>query len=255
MKTIDINCDMGESYGRFLIGNDKEIMPYISSCNIACGFHGGDPLTINNTIILALQNNVKVGAHPSYPDLLGFGRRAFNIHQDELMAVLLYQISSVKGMTEALGGKLHHVKPHGALYNAACKDDMIAAIICKCIKRIDPQLFVYGSGTNWKKIAEDGGIMFVSEVFADRNYNDDLSLVSRSEENALIQNINESIEHAKQMVTQKQVRTINNNLKSIEAETICIHGDEPGAATVAKMLNENLTEAGFVIAAPSESEI
>lgn len=252
MKKVDINCDMGESYGRFVVGNDKAIMPYISSCNIACGFHGGDPLTIENTIKLALEYNVKIGAHPSYPDLSGFGRRAMHIHQDELKAVLIYQICALKGMTEALGGKLHHVKPHGALYNAACNDDMVAAILCKCVKNIDPDLLIYGSGENWKNIAEASNIGFVSEVFADRNYNDDLTLVSRTESHAIITDIEESVDRIRKIIFEKTVSTINGKQFSIDAETICIHGDEPDSVALAKRLNQSLIQDDINIASPKK---
>ncbi|MGK7390337.1 MAG: LamB/YcsF family protein [Candidatus Cyclobacteriaceae bacterium M2_1C_046] len=252
MKSVDINCDMGESYGRFVVGNDKAIMPNISSCNIACGFHGGDPLTIESTIKLALAHDVKIGAHPSYPDLSGFGRRAMHIHQDELKAVLTYQICALKGMAEAQGGKLHHVKPHGALYNAACKDDMVAAIICKCVKNIDPDLLIYGSGDNWKNIAESSNIGFVSEVFADRNYNDDLTLVPRSEPDAIITDLESSVSRIRKMIFDKTVLTIGGKVISINAETICIHGDEPDAAELAKRLNQSLTQNDVQIAAPKK---
>ena len=139
-KFIDLNCDMGESYYDKIIGNDKNILPYITSCNIACGFHGGDPETILKTICLAIQNNVKIGAHPSFHDIEGFGRRKYNLKSKELESILLYQIHAVKGMTESSGAKLNHVKPHGALYNMASKDLNIAETIVKSIKKVDSNL-------------------------------------------------------------------------------------------------------------------
>lgn len=251
MKTIDINCDMGESYHGSKVGNDEKIMPYISSCNIACGFHGGDPLTIEKTIKLALQHGVKFGAHPSYPDLEGFGRRPMNLVPEELEALLKYQIGALKGMAEALGGKLHHVKAHGALYNTAAKDDTVADSIIKATKAVDPTLFIYGpSGRRWKEVAEGAGVTYISEVFSDRNYNDDLTLVFRTEPEAIINDIEESLKHILHMLHNNAVKTINGNEIPIAAETVCIHGDKPGAALLAQQLNERLYSEGFTIAAP-----
>lgn len=244
MSYLDVNCDMGESYGRFSIGNDKDIMPYISSCNIACGFHGGDPMTIETTIRLALEHKVKVGAHPSYPDLMGFGRREMNIHPDELKSALLFQISALKGMTEALGGKLHHVKPHGALYNAACHDEMIAAVICQCIRSIDPELKVYGTGDSWRGIAEQIGLAFYNEIFADRRYNDDLTLVSRNQPEAIIKKQSDLERHVGNIINDNMVETISGKRIKIKADTLCIHGDEPGAQKLAKQIKIQLDEAG-----------
>lgn len=251
MKTIDINCDMGESYRETKVGNDEKIMPYISSCNIACGFHGGDPLTIEKTLKLALQNGVKIGAHPSYPDLEGFGRRPMNLPPDELEALLKYQIGALKGMAEALGGKLHHVKAHGALYNHAAQDDAVANSIIKATKAVDPALFIYGpSGRGWKEVAENARIKYVSEVFSDRNYNNDLTLVSRSEAGAMIRDVEESLGHILHIMKNNTVKTISGSERPITAETICIHGDKPGAELLAQQLNERLHSEGFTIAAP-----
>ena len=152
-KKIDINCDMGESYYDKKIGNDSKIMPYITSCNIACGFHGGDPNTIKKTIELAIEYDVKIGAHPSFFDLEGFGRRKVDLELNELESIILYQVSALKGITESYGKKLHHVKPHGALYNIASVNDDIAETIVLTIKKIDPNLKLYGpSKMKWKEI-------------------------------------------------------------------------------------------------------
>lgn len=251
IKTIDINCDMGESFKDRLVGNDEKIMPYISSCNIGCGFHGGDPLTIEKTIKLALNNNVKIGAHPSYPDPKGFGRRTMNIPSDELEALLKYQISALKGMAEALGGNLHHVKAHGALYNTAAKNHSTAKSVMKALSAIDPSLLLYGpSGANWEILAKDNEIRYISEVFADRNYNEDLTLVSRTEHRAIITSVDKSIDHVLHMLKKKSVKTINGNNIPIDAETICIHGDKPGAEVLAQRLHERLVSEGYTIAAP-----
>ena len=187
---IDLNCDMGESFYEKKVGNDEAIMPYITSCNVACGFHGGDPKTIIKTVELAIKNNVKVGAHPSLYDLEGFGRRRMKINEGELISLLIYQVSSLYGITKYLGTKLHHVKVHGALYNMASEDDQIARLIVNTVSKIDPNLKIYGpSMLKWRIIAEEGGLEYVSEVFSDRNYNDDLTLVDRKNQNAIINNI------------------------------------------------------------------
>ncbi len=236
-KKIDINCDMGESYYDKRIGNDSKIMPYISSCNIACGFHGGDPSTIRKTIELAIQNNVKIGAHPSYFDLEGFGRRKITLDSDELESIILYQVSALKGITESYGIKLHHVKTHGALYNMASIDNNIAETIVQTIKKIDPELKLYGpSKMKWKEISEKHNIKYISEVFSDRNYNDDLSLVDRNNKNSMITDINDSIEHLSRIINQGKVKTINNKLIDIDVDTVCIHGDQPNAFIFAKTI-------------------
>ena len=236
-KKIDINCDMGESYYDNKIGNDAKIMPFITSCNIACGFHGGDPKTIKSTIELAIENNLNIGAHPSYFDLEGFGRRKINLDSYELESIILYQVSALKGITESYGKKLHHVKPHGALYNMASVDDKIAEVIILAIKKIDPNLKLYGpSKMNWKNISNKHQIRYVSEVFSDRNYNENLTLVDRNKNNSMITDINISIDHLSRMINDGKVKTINNKLIDIDIETICIHGDQPNAQLFAKTI-------------------
>ena len=226
IKKIDINCDMGESYYDKKIGNDSKIMPFITSCNIACGFHGGDPNTIKKTIELAIEYDVKIGAHPSFFDLEGFGRRKVDLELNELESIILYQVSALKGITESYGKKLHHVKPHGALYNIASVNDDIAETIVLTIKKIDPNLKLYGpSKMKWKEISKKHKIEYVSEVFSDRNYNDNLTLVDRNNENSMITDIENSINHLSRMIENGKVKTINKKLIDIDAETICIHGD------------------------------
>ena len=236
-KKIDINCDMGESYYDKKIGNDSKIMPYITSCNIACGFHGGDPNTIKKTIELAIKYDVKIGAHPSFFDLEGFGRRKVDLELNELESIILYQVSALKGITESYGKNLHHVKPHGALYNIASVNDDIAETIVLSIKKIDPNLKLYGpSKMKWKEISKKHKIEYVSEVFSDRNYNDNLTLVDRNNENSMITDIDNSINHLSRMIENGKVKTINKKLINIDAETICIHGDQPNAHKFAKTI-------------------
>jgi UPF0271 protein len=242
-KHIDLNCDMGESFYEKKVGNDEAIMPYITSCNVACGFHGGDPKTILKTVKLAIKNNVKVGAHPSLYDLEGFGRRRIKINDEELISLLIYQISSLAGVTKYLGTNLHHVKVHGALYNMASEDDQIARLIVKTVSEIDPNLKIYGpSMLRWGKISEEEGIEYVSEVFSDRNYNEDLKLVDRKNQNATISEANLGVEHVMRMVNQNKVKTISGNYKEILAQTICIHGDQEHAISFAKSISEELSK-------------
>jgi|TARA_B110000263_G_scaffold248355_1_gene263059 UPF0271 protein len=239
-KKIDINCDMGESYYDIKVGNDYKIMPFITSCNIACGFHGGDPKTISNTIDYALDKNVKIGAHPSFHDIKGFGRKIIKVSNRQLKNQILYQVSALKGMVESKGGRLNHIKPHGALYNMASIDDEIAKTIVKVIKNIDPNLKLYGpSMLRWKNISENIGINYVSEVFSDRNYNDDLTLVNRNNNKAMITNPKESLRHVERMVKEKTVKSIKGNLIPIIAETICVHGDQPNAIDFAKIIYDS----------------
>ena len=236
-KKIDINCDMGESYYNKKIGNDSKIMPFITSCNIACGFHGGDPKTIKKMIELAIKYDVKIGAHPSYFDIEGFGRRKVNIELNELESILLYQVSALKGITESYGKKLHHVKPHGALYNMASINDDIAETIVLTIKQIDSNLKLYGpSKMKWKKISQKHKIEYVSEVFSDRYYNDNLTLVDRNLENSMITDIDNCINHLSRMIDKGKVKTVNKKLVDIDVETICIHGDQANALLFAKTI-------------------
>ncbi|HBZ26537.1 MAG: lactam utilization protein LamB [Bacteroidetes bacterium RIFOXYA12_FULL_40_10] len=245
---IDINCDMGESYGEIIIGNDSAIMPFISSANIACGFHGGDPLTIEKTICLALKYGVSVGAHPSYNDLKGFGRRPMHLSKAELRSAILYQVGALKSMTETLGGVLNHVKPHGALYNSASSNYEMSRVIAETIKEIDPSLkLVCLSQSKMIDAAHDVGLPYISEAFADRAYNDDGSLVSRDIPGAVITNEDKVVERVLLMITEGVVETINGKVISIQADTICIHGDNEQAPNLAKAIYSELTERGVTI--------
>lgn len=241
MHLIDLNCDLGESYGRFSIGNDTEIMPYISSCNIACGFHAGDPLTIKKTIALALKHRVKIGAHPSFPDLQGFGRRKMNVPQEELLALMQFQIGAMKSMVEIQGGQLHHVKPHGALYNMAAEDPDIAQVIVNAVQSVDENLFLVGPAENaMARIAQQHGISYIAECFADRRYTDDLKLVGRDHLKAMIEDPQEAVRQVLDIVLRQQVSTIDGTVKKITAQTVCIHGDQPKAVDFAKQLHASL---------------
>jgi len=243
MRRIDLNCDMGESYGKYVSVYDAEIMPFISSCNIACGFHSGDPLTIQKTIKLALEHNVNIGAHPSFPDLQGFGRRQMKLGSEELQAAVRFQVSAVKGMTEALGGQLSHVKPHGALYNLAAKDEQTAQAIVEAVKSISGEVVIYAQPELMlEKAVLENGMKVRREVFADRRYEPDLTLRSRSFEDAVIHEKDEVLNQIKQMILENRVQTVSGAFKEINADTICLHSDTKGSAELAKDIYEFLKE-------------
>ena len=247
-QSIDLNCDMGESFGAWKMGRDAELMDYVSSVNIACGFHAGDPTVIRKTIETGIKKGVAIGAHPSFPDLQGFGRRAMALSPHEVFDTVLYQISAVKGICEALGAKLNHVKPHGALYNQAAKDKRLAEAIAKAVKSIDKNLIFYGlSGSHLISEAEKTGLKTASEVFADRSYQTDGSLTPRTETNALIHDSEQAISQVLEMVTNQTVTATGGEKVSIKAETVCIHGDGANALEFARLIRARLTENGIEI--------
>ena len=246
---IDINCDLGESYGAFKKGADEAIMPYISSANIACGFHAGDPQTIAETIKLARRFNVALGAHPAYPDLVGFGRREMSLTPEEVKNYVLYQVSAVEGFAKALGVELQHVKLHGALYNKAAVDAETARAAVEAVKTLDSHLIVFAPPNSaMSKAAEKAGLRVAYEVFADRAYNPDGTLVSRQHANALITDIEKIVERAVQMVRENTVTSISGETVQLgEVHTICVHGDTPEAANIAQKLKKALLKAGVTV--------
>lgn len=248
MLHIDINCDLGESFGNYTVGNDELIMPYISSANIACGFHAGDPLVMEDTVKLALRNNINIGAHPGYPDLQGFGRRSMKMSATEIRTMLVYQIAALKGITESLGGKLEHVKPHGALYNDAVRSDEIATAIIEAVEQIDPSLKLFAlAGSNIHELAKNRNLRTVNEVFADRAYMPTGELAPRSLEGAVIHDTEISKSRVLQMIKENKVEAINGEIIEIKAESICIHGDNPEAIQMAKTLYQFLNDQGVQI--------
>ncbi|MFK7937208.1 MAG: 5-oxoprolinase subunit PxpA [Saprospiraceae bacterium] len=233
MFSIDINCDMGESYGRFQVGNDAAIMPFVTSCNIACGYHGGDPLTIEKTIKLALQHGVQIGAHPSYPDLSGFGRRRMNVQKDELKAMLKYQIGALKSMVESLGGKLAYVKPHGALYNTAANEITEATTIIQAVQSIDSELILLGlAGSVMEKAAQYNDIRFAAEAFADRTYTAEGKLMNRHRPNAVIHDAATAAAQVLSIVKKQEVISNEGTAVPVIAQSVCIHGDNPQAVEI-----------------------
>ena len=251
MANIDINCDMGEAFGNYPMPNDEILFKYISSANIACGFHAGDPKVMQDTVALAIQNNVAIGAHPGLPDLQGFGRREMKISPKEAYQITIYQIGALSGFVKAAHAKLNHVKPHGALYNMAARDVKLAQAIVDAIHDFDPSLILYGlAGSEMIIAASKIGLKSASEVFADRTYQDDGSLTPRSLANALITNEKDSLAQVLKMINQQQVISVNQKVISLKADTLCIHGDGEHAVEFAKTIHQTLKNEGITIKAP-----
>lgn len=245
MKTVDINCDMGESHGNFAIGNDEAIFPYITSSNIACGMHAGDPYHIERTIDLALQHGVQIGAHPGYPDLQGFGRRVIPMKKPELKAYVKYQVAALKGMVESAGGQLSYVKPHGALYNEIAANALEAETVIAGIKAIDPELIVMGlAGSHVEQIAEAAGMAFVPEAFADRRYEADGKLRSRLKDRAVLNDASAAAQQVLNITLDQFTESLGGDRVPITAKSFCIHGDNPAAVDILKAIHDQLLENG-----------
>jgi 5-oxoprolinase (ATP-hydrolysing) subunit A len=246
--TIDLNCDLGESYGVFRIGNDHEIMKYVSSVNIACGFHAGDPNIMNQTVEMACKHGVKIGAHPGFPDLVGFGRRNMNLTPDEVYTNVLYQIGALHAFVLSQGTKLHHVKPHGALYNMCAVNPLLADAVAKAVYNFDPSLTLYGlANSELIKAGEKYSLNTAQEVFADRTFQPDGSLTPRSEPNALITDELLAIQQSIQMVKENQVTCTTGECIPIVADTICLHGDGAHALSFAQKIRVAFENEGIVI--------
>jgi UPF0271 protein len=235
----DINCDMGESFGNYKIGNDLQIMDYVSSVNIACGFHAGDPSVIRSTVQNALKKELKVGAHPGFLDLQGFGRRNMNLSKQEIYDICLYQIAALYSISKALGGKLNHVKPHGALYNMACNSVEITEAIVNAILAIDKDLVFYAlSGSLMASKAKEMGLKVYEEVFADRAYLANGMLSPRSNPDAVLKSKESISEQIHGLMLNSEIKSIERTILKCSFDTICIHGDEPTAFETAKVVSE-----------------
>ncbi len=237
---IDLNCDLGEGFGPYKVGDQEEILTYISSVNIACGFHSGDPTIMRTTVKKAIQHNVKIGAHPGLPDLIGFGRREMNISPEEAYDAVVYQIGALQGFLSTFNESLNHVKPHGALYNMAAKDASLAKAIAQAVYDVSPSLILYGlSGSELTKAGENIGLQTAHEVFADRTYQSDGTLTSRKEPHALIVDTDQSIQQVLGFVKDGSVRTMQGTQHSLKAHTVCVHGDSVQALKFV----QNITKA------------
>lgn len=251
MKTIDLNCDMGESYGAWKMGADAEIMPFISSANIACGFHAGDPATIRKTVRLAVDHGVAVGAHPSLPDLMGFGRRAMKITAQEMYDLVIYQAGAVEGFARAAGVKLHHVKCHGMLYNMAANDEALSEAMVRAVKDLGGGTILYclSESRNFA-LAKEAGIPVAGEVFGDRGYLDDGTLAPRGQPGAMIEDAAQSARQVLGMVEEGYVTSLSGRRVPVAADTLCLHGDQPGAVAFAQNLRQVFKERTIRVAAP-----
>ena len=243
MKTIDINCDLGEG-----IGNEGSILPFISSANIACGYHAGDENTIWHTAELCLEYNVAIGAHPSFLDRENFGRVEMKLDSDDIYDLVTQQLIIIDEIISEFDASLHHVKPHGALYNLSAKDKTVAKVIAKAVKEYNKELILFGlSGSYSIKEAEKIGLEICNEVFADRGYLDDGSLVPRKQKGALIDKVDEAVEQALRFVNESKVKTVNGKKIKLKADTICLHGDGTHAIELASAINEAFKKEGILI--------
>lgn len=248
MKNIvDINCDMGESFGVWHMGEDEHVMPYISSANVACGFHAGDPRVMAQTVERAQQHGVGVGAHPGFPDLVGFGRRNLDVTPDQARTDVLYQIGALAGFCRRFGVALQHVKPHGQLNNLCMANRTLADAIVAGIRDFDPSLIVVAYGGELVKAAEAAGMRVAYEVYADREYHSDGRLVSRRIAGAVIQDPDRVVKRAIGMVRDGRVKTIEGSWLELPVHTVCVHGDTPGAVELARRLREAFQNEGIAV--------
>ncbi len=254
INVIDLNSDVGESFGNYTLGLDGEVIPLISSANVACGFHAGDPAVMKQTIKTARQNGVAVGAHPGLPDLIGFGRRQMDVSLEEIHDYVIYQVGALQAFAAAQGIKLQHVKPHGALYTMAVQDNAIWDTVAQAIAAVDPNLILFvlagANRADLESIGAQNGVRIAFEFFGDRAYNPDGSLVSRKEPGAVIHDHEAVAAKVLKMVTEGRVVCIDGSEIDMAADTICVHGDNPAALTLVKNIRESLEAAGVKIAAP-----
>ncbi|WP_151088334.1 LamB/YcsF family protein [Hymenobacter baengnokdamensis] len=250
MPSVDLNCDMGESFGAWTLGQDAEIMPLITSANVACGFHAGDPGVMRQTVQLALRHGVAIGAHPGLPDLVGFGRRNLDISPQEAFDMTVYQLGALAAVVRAEGGQLHHLKPHGALYNMAATNAKLAESIAEAIYKVQPELKLYGlAGSELTKAGEKIGLKTAHEVFADRTYQHDGTLTPRRQPDALITSADAAIAQVLRMVQGGWVRTQQGPEVAIRADTVCLHGDGAHALDFARQLRTALAQAAIEVRA------
>jgi UPF0271 protein len=250
-KTIDLNSDVGESFGNYTLGMDDEVIPLISSANIACGFHAGDPLVMRRTVQRALQSGVAPGAHPGFPDLMGFGRRNMDATADEIRDYVIYQVGALSAFVRAEGGKLQHVKPHGALYTMAVGSPWIWQTVAEAMATVDSDLILFVLGgrnrDDLKAMGRRVGIRVACEFFADRAYNIDGSLVSRRETGAVIKDHETAAARVLKMVTEGRVVCLNGEEISLSGDTVCVHGDNPSALALVRQIRTTLEAAGVAI--------
>ena len=251
MASVDLNCDVGESYGAWPLGNDAEVLRHVTSANIACGFHAGDPGTMRRTVAIAVEHGVAVGAHPGLPDLAGFGRRVMDISAGEVRDLVMYQIGALRVFADAAGTRLTHVKPHGALYNMAAAKPELAKAIAEATRAVDPALLLYGlAGSHLVSAGRDAGLTVVEEAFADRRYNRDGTLTPRSAQGAMIDDVADAVAQGVRIAAEGKAATVDGAEVSVRAGTICIHGDSAHAPDLALRLRDALVRSRITVAAP-----
>jgi UPF0271 protein len=249
MSTIDLNCDLGESFGAYTIGADEAVMAAITSANVACGYHGGDPGVMRRTVRLARQAGVAVGAHPGFPDLVGFGRREIRMTPQDVEDMVLYQVGALAGIAHGEGVRLSHVKAHGALYNMAVKDEALAAAIARAVAAFDPSLIFFAlPDSQLARAGTAAGLQVALEGFADRSYEPDGSLTPRSRTGAVIQDVNAVVARAVRMIADGTVMTTGQTTLALRIDTLCTHGDTPGAQALTRALRDGLERAGVTVA-------
>lgn len=252
MKMVDLNSDLGESFGNYKIGLDEEVIKYVTSANIACGWHAGDPLVMEKTVEIAKKQGTSIGAHPGYPDLMGFGRRSMVVTPEEVKAYLKYQLGALMAFARAKGERIQHVKPHGAMYNTAAKDEDLALAIAEAIYEVDKDIILMGlANSEMIKAGKKIGLKVANEVFADRAYNADGTLVSRKLEGAVIHDTELAISRVVRMIKEGKVTTIDGQDIEIKADSICVHGDNPEAVEFVRKIREKLSDEGIEVTAIS----
>lgn len=249
MASIDLNSDVGESFGRWTLGDDAAMFRSVSSANVACGFHAGDPSVIRTTARLAAEAGVVIGAHVAYRDLAGFGRRFVDVAPSELADDVVYQIGALQALAATAGASVRYVKPHGALYNAIVHHTTQARAVVDAVKAVNPALAILGlPGSEVLRLAEASGLRAVQEAFADRAYNPDGTLVARSRSGAVLDETEAVVEHVLRIAAESSVRAIDGTVIPLKAESICVHGDSPGAVAMAAAVRTALEGAGIRIA-------
>lgn len=250
MKTVDLNSDIGESFGAYKLGDDAEILKHITACNVACGYHAGDPMVMDRVVRIAAERGVAVGAHPGYPDLMGFGRRPMKLSHDEAKNYVKYQLGALAAFTTTYGTRIHHVCPHGSMGNACQTDRDLARAICEAVYEFDKDIIVYYcAGAVLGEEAERMGLRTACEIFADRAYEDDLSLRSRALEGAMITDEDEAIRRCIRMVTEGKVTSHSGRELDIKGDTLCVHGDGPKAIAFVQRISKGFVDAGIEIRA------
>ncbi|QOV11740.1 LamB/YcsF family protein [Viridibacillus arvi] len=241
MFRVDLNCDLGESFGQYKLGEQEEILNYITSANVACGFHAGDPTVMRETVKMAIAKGVKIGAHPGLPDLNGFGRRPMQITPQEGYDMVVYQIGALQGFLSTFGEKMQHVKPHGALYNMAAKDQALSEAIAQAVYDVSPELVLFGlAGSELTMAGEKLGLQTAHEVFSDRTYQADGSLTSRTQSDALVTDEEQSVNQVVTMVKEGYIESQQQTKVLLRADTVCIHGDGIHALAFAKYIRNTL---------------